>query len=532
MATYNRVSAVRSFGKKALQADVNKKKKEMAEDSTRKWVQYLATLPSEQQAATRQDLAQRTANPGNLRPASPSIRDMRYDVARAQLINNREQESRNRTMGLYDTEAVAYNPDTAHLPSDNYMKKLQESLSMQLASSRVQDDFHRAQEERLSPWEDWYYNMEGEPDDYDLKAMDTLLTGKEYPSWYELTADERTKLMGDYTRMKAQVEGDMAKAAPYQSQTPMLQARYDLLAQEQERRSKGAAYQEMATNLRSSPTFEQDSQYTVDHEFGSSEYEGYMGALRAWGWSAQNLGKAFSSLNKPLGAENAAEVMEEAFTFTATPQELFDFVISPDNYTGNEWLRNRGLHTLTDSEKAEAAAAMAQGEETFTKWLAALEQTGELTRGNAELDRAVQENLAENPVTAVPMWVGARLANMASTMNAPWQAISALSGNTDPNSPLFASNNFSRNVSSVQAQAAGELLPWQVPFTDQKFGEFLYNGVSSITDMGMALGVGGLTKAPAQITQLIMSSQAASNALHSALEEDMNPTEALSLIHI
>lgn len=527
MATYNRVSTVRSFGKKALQADVNKKKKEMDEDSTRKWVQYLSTLPAQQQEATRQQLAQRMENPGNLRPATPSLRDMRYDVARAQLINNREQESKNRTLGLYDTEAVAYNPDTAHLPSDSYMKKLQESLSMQLASSRVQDDFHRAQEERLSPWEDWYYNMEGEPDDYDLKAMDTLLTGKEYPSWYELTADERTKLMGDYTRMKAQVEGDMAQATPYQSQTPMLQAKYDLLAQEQERRSKSAAYQEMATNLRSSLAFEQDSQYTVDHEFGSSEYEGYMGAMRAWGWSAQNLGEAFSALNKPLGAENAAEVMEEAFTFTATPQELFDFVISPDNYTGNEWLRNRGLHTLTDSEKAEAAAAMAQGEETFTKWLAALEQTGELTRRNAELDRAVQENLAENPATAAPMWVGARIANMASTMNAPWQAISALSGNTDPNSPLFASNNFSRNVSSVQAQAAGELLPWQVPFTDQKFGEFLYNGVSSITDMGVALGVGGLTKAPAQITQLIMSSQAASNALHSALEEDMNPTEAV-----
>lgn len=526
MATYNRVSTTRSLGKKALQEDVNKKKKELEEDSTRKWVQYLATLPTDQQNAARQELAQRMANPGNLRPATPSLRDMRYDVARAQLINNREQESRNRTLGLYDTEAVAYNPDTAHLPSDSYMKKLQESLSMQLASSRVQDDFHRAQEERLSPWEDWYYNMEGEPDDYDLKAMDTLLTGKEYPSWYELTADERTKLMGDFTRMKAQVEGDLAQATPYQSQTPTLQARYDLLDKEQQRRSKGAAYQEMATNLRSSPAFEQDSQYTVDHEFGSSEYEGYMGAMRAWGWSAQNLGKAFSSLNKPLGAENAAEVMEEAFAFTATPQELFNFVISPDNYTGNEWLRNRGLHTLTDSEKAEAAAAMAQGEETFTKWLAALEQTGELTRRNAELDRAVQENLAENPVTAVPMWVGARLANMASAMNAPWQAISALSGNTDPNSPLFASNNFSRNVSSVQAQAAGELLPWQVPFTDQKLGEFLYNGVSSMADMGAALGIGGLTKAPALVTQLIMSSQAASNTLNDALTQGMNPVEA------
>lgn len=528
MATYNRVSTVRSFGKKALQADVNKKKKEMEEDSTRKWVQYIATLPAQQQEAIRQQRAQRMANPGNLRPATPSLRDMRYDVARAQLITNREQESRNRTLGLYDTEAVAYNPDTAHLPSDSYMKKLQESLSMQLASSRVQDDFHRAQEERLSPWEDWYYNMEGEPDDYDLKAMDTLLTGKEYPSWYELTADERAKLMGDYTRMKAQVEGDMAQATPYQSQTPMLQARYDLLAQEQERRSKGAAYQEMATNLRSSPAFEQDSRFTVDHEFGSSEYEGYMGAMRAWGWSAQNLGKAFSALNKPLGAENAAEVMEEAFTFTATPQELFDFVISPDNYTGNEWLRNRGLHTLTDSEKAEAAAAMAQGEETFTKWLAALEQTGELTRRNAELDRAVQENLAENPVTAVPMWVGARLANMASTMNAPWQAISALSGNTDPNSPLFASNNFSRNVSSVQAQAAGELLPWQVPFTDQKLGEFLYNGVTALTDTGLATGIGAMTKAPAVVTQLVMSSQAASNTVQNALTEGMDPTEAVA----
>lgn len=526
MAKYIRPSKIRKITTDSSVKNLTLKKQEK-EDSTQRWMDFVLALPERKQNQVKEQLAQKTESVQTLRPSTPSLQNMQYDLARRQLLNTQEVVNRNRDAGLYDTEAVAYNPDTAHLPSDSYMKKLQESLGMQLASSRVQDDFHRAQEERLSPWEDWYYNMEGEPDDYDLKAMDTLLTGKEYPSWYELTADERTKLMGDYTRMKAQVEGDMAQATPYQSQTPMLQARYDLLAQEQERRSKGTAYQEMTTNLRSSPSFEQDSQYTVDHEFGSSEYEGYMGAMRAWGWSAQNLGKAFSSLNKPLGAENAAEVMEEAFTFTATPQELFDFVISPDNYTGNEWLRNRGLHTLTDSEKAEAAAAMAQGEETFTKWLAALEQTGELTRRNAELDRAVQENLAEHPVTAVPMWVGARLANMASTMNAPWQAISALSGNTDPNSPLFASNNFSRNVSSVQAQAAGELLPWQVPFTDQKFGEFLYNGVSSITDMGVALGVGGLTKAPAQITQLIMSSQAASNALHSALEEDMNPTEAV-----
>jgi len=512
MATYNRVSTVRSFGKKALQADVNKKKKEMEEDSTRKWVQYLASLPAQQQETTRQELAQRMANPGNLRPATPSIRDMRYDVTSAQVVNNRELEARNRTMGVYDTELVAYNPDTAHLPSDSYMQKLRESLSMQLASSRVKDDFQKAKEDRLSPWEDWYYNMEGEPDDYDLKAMDTLLTGKEYPSWYELTADERTKLMGDYTRIKAQVEGDMAQAIPYQSQTPMLQARYDLLAQEQERRSKGAAYQEMAANLRSSPTFEEDKQYTP--ATGTS----YMEYMKSKGL----LGQITSAFDK---SDDAAV--------------LYDYIMNPEyaaeyeaanNYQGHSggtpYMRS-GYGQLMQEEKDVLAAAWAQSPERFTETLSALEEDKRLRMAYLDAERALQENTALTPEGAIPSFMAVRAANLLNTFMYPVQLGASLLGYNDPYSDLYAGNRYAQNVSGVQSQALGELLPWKVPFTDQRFGEFLYNGVSSITDMGMALGVGGLTKAPAQITQLIMSSQAASNALHSALEEDMNPAEAV-----
>lgn len=507
MATYNRVSTTRSLGKKALQADVNKKKKELEEDSTRKWVQYLATLPTDQQNAARQELAQRMANPSNLRPATPSIRNMRYDVSSAQVVGNRELEAKNRSMGVYNTEAVAYNPDTAHLPSDSYMKQLQEALGVQLASSRVQDDFRRAQEERLSPWEDWYYNLAGEPDDFDLKAMDTLLTGKEYPSWYELTADERTKLMGDFTRMKAQVEGDLAQATPYQSQTPTLQARYDLLAKEQQRRSKGAAYQEMAAELQSSPTFEEDSKYTP--ATGES-YAKYIKDYTGMGW--------FGATVDMLDRSNDVQVL---YDYIMNPAYAAEYDAMRDDY------RSKGYGLLTADEKAVLAAAWAQSPERFTETLSALEADKRLRIAYLDVERAQQENFATaNIGTGGLAFAGARAANLTSSLMYPVQLAASMLGHDDPYSDLYASNRFAKNVTGAQSQAAGELLPWQVPFTDQKLGEFLYNGVSSMADMGLALGIGGLTKAPAVVTQLVMSSQAASNTLNDALTQGVNPAEA------
>ena len=498
--------------KKTLQDDLEKRKKQNAGiDDAQAYMDYIRTLTPTQQNATKNREAQAAMLTTNLRPSVPSLPGlngqggMNYALSKQALLTSEQMIRENRAVSLYDTEQVAYNPDTAHLASTDYLKRLQAALGTQMETSRAQDEQNKA---RLSQYdsdlEDWYLNLEGnKPTDWDLKALDTIKNGREYASSYELNDEERGRLTDEYLQLVARMKPDYE----YQSQTPTLQAKWDALDKEIQRRSTG--YQELSSELRSSPTFLTDSVYTP---MTGESYAQYVKEHTGLGW--------FGQLADRIDKSNDTAVL---YDYMMNPRYALEY-----DLTNDMSYRNKGYNLLTDDEKLEAAAAMAQGEETFTRWLSSFEATGTLTRRRAMLDKAQQENMALHPLTAVPMYGAARMADVVSSVMAIPQAAAALAGYDDPNSMLYASNNFSQNVGSVQEQAAGELLPWQVPFTDQKLGEFLYNGVTALANTGLAAGIGGLTKAPVVVTQLVMSSQAASNAVQNALTEGMDPTEAVA----
>ena len=497
--------------KKTLQDDLEKRKKQNAGiDEAQAYMDYIKTLTPTQQNATKNQEAQAAVSTTKLRPIVPSLPDwkgqggMNYALSRQALLTSEQMISENRAVGLYDTEQVAYNPDTAHLASTDYLKRLQEALGTRMETSRAQDEQNKARLGQYdSDLEDWYLNLEGnKPTDWDLKALDTIKNGREYASSYELKDEERGRLTDEYLQLVARMKPDYE----YQSQTPTLQAKWDALDKEIQRRNTG--YQEISNELRSSPTFLTDSVYTP---MTGESYAQYVKEHTGLGW--------FGQLADRIDKSNDTAVL---YDYMMNPQYALEY-----DLTNDVSYRNKGYNLLTDDEKLEAAAAMARGEETFTRWLSSFEATGTLTRRRAMLDKAQQENLALHPLTAVPMYGAARMADVVSSVMAIPQAAAALAGYDDPNSMLYASNNFSQNVGSVQEQAAGELMPWQVPFTNQKFGSLLYNGVSSVLNFALARGIGGSGKAATAITQYIMSSQAASNTIYNALEEGQDPTEAV-----
>lgn len=497
--------------KKTLQDDLEKRKKQNAGiDEAQAYMDYIKTLTPTQQNATKNREAQGAMLTTKLRPSVPSLPGlngqggMNYALSKQALLTSEQMIRENRAVGLYDTEQVAYNPNTAHLASTDYLKRLQAALGTQMETSRAQDEQNKARLGQYdSDLEDWYLNLEGnKPTDWDLKALDTIKNGREYASSYELNDEERGRLTDEYLQLVARMKPDYE----YQSQTPTLQARWDALDKEIQRRNTG--YQELSSELRSSPTFLTDSVYTP---MTGKSYTQYVKEHTGLGW--------FGQLADRIDKSNDTAVL---YDYMMNPQYALEY-----DLTNDVSYRNKGYNLLTDDEKLEAAAAMAQGEETFTRWLSSFEATGTLTRRKAMLDKAVQENYALHPLTAVPMYGAARMADVVSGIMAPVQAGAAMLGYDDPNSMLYASNNFSQNVGSVQEQAAGELMPWQVPFTNQKFGSLLYNGVSSVLNFALARGIGGSGKAATAITQYIMSSQAASNTIYNALEEGQDPTEAV-----
>lgn len=488
--------------KNRLQTELEKRKKQNEEkDDFQEYMSWLNQQPENFQTAAKNQAAQATYSTQALRPSTPVLN---YDrgLAKQNLFAREKIINRNRAAGLYDTEQVVFNPETSFMASDDYLKQLQTSIGVDLEASKAKDARY---EEHGPALENWWYTLDGrDPQDRDLMAMDTILGGKEYQTWDVLSDDDRNRLMTDY----AQIADQMSGYKEYESQTPALQAKWDALDKETKRRNTG--YREMSEALRADPNFQANSVYTP------MTGESYTGYLKSRG--------ALEQFFDPYDADNETAI-------------LYDYIMNPAYASEYESARSyqgqgtpyslRGLDLLWDDEKAEAAAAMAQGEEYFAEWLAALEATETLTQRKAMLDKAAQENYALHPVTALPMFAAVRAANLGNSIMTPIQAGAAMLGYDDPNSPLYATNRLSQNVSSVQAEKAGELMPWQVPFTNQKFGSLLYNGVSSVSDFALARGIGGSGNAATAITQYIMSSQAASNTIYNALEEGQDPTEAV-----
>jgi hypothetical protein len=129
-------------------------------------------------------------------------------------------------------------------------------------------------------------------------------------------------------------------------------------------------------------------------------------------------------------------------------------------------------------------------------------------------------------------WAGGSLISIASNLG------SGLFAPAKVTADLFGADgskfDSSSRVTSALRQGAGqkwaEGLDFDVPLIQKNAGEFVYNSLMSIADMGVALGLGlgagGSAETASKITQFIMSSEAASSEIYSAHEDGLSGVEA------
>lgn len=210
-----------------------------------------------------------------------------------------------------------------------------------------------------------------------------------------------------------------------------------------------------------------------------------------------------------------------------TPEERKRF-----NYIGNSaetkkdgvnaalhyvWNLERDISTITMDEATEYLRLKdEEGELEAEKYLATRFGTLE-ERERAVLIQGTEELTKEHPVLANAMSV---LSKMGDAMLTPAKIMVALTGDRELYDNINGLSDFGNTVRSQTSQ-----------MIESEFGKFVYNSGMSIADNLAAMGVGKLmsvgTKGIETITQLIMSSSAASAELDKSVNAGMNGVEAV-----
>lgn len=235
--------------------------------------------------------------------------------------------------------------------------------------------------------------------------------------------------------------------------------------------------------------------------------------------------------------------------------------LSVYDYINNKAYREQlGDEADTDSDDKTAAMMMypdeikmysylynTQGEKVAQDYFKKLRP--ELLERNSEILNYYQYHLAKDSAAGNAVtFAGNRVLNLANSMMFVPQAIGALTGNedfTDTNSSMYASNRAYENTVSGGAAGLGELTGKL--FNNQDIGTFIYNVLNSSADSAVSAGIGGgiagtigeafgfandterVAKLAGHLTNVIMSSAAASSALKQELDKGRDPWQAVAI---
>lgn len=439
-----------------------------------------------------------------------------YDTMQEMNIRNRYFIGQHQRAGTFDFPEFLTDEYIA-FPSTDYLTKQNDAVMVALEESKAKDAAAAASKEQNADqevaWQNLYKAKQEEKDFFDewynLLLADHLLNNSGQ-IWDFEAADARygEDVMDDVTyeaelkRLREQMQGvDWAtktgyNTANYESQTPALQAKYDLISGQLQNRNKAA---ELEAFVRSQPDFDEKRRYVDNNtapEKGSLEYifsndafvQGLDDPLRYMhsdvNWASRELAGEYSG--------KAKYYFEHGYHLMA-PEQL-------DTYT---YLYQSGRY----KEAADYIAAI-----------------------QPELNKAMSDIVTEFYTTRDETIPGAIIDSLWSVPGKIKGTLDTgagiLMGKDDPNDPLYRTAQNVDTIRDVSGQTAGELLPFEV--FGQKAGTFLYGLGMSTLDMIAAQKLAGIfgvatgkVDTMKNIMGAIMATEAGTDTFRSDLERGM-----------
>ena len=435
-----------------------------------------------------------------------------YDTMQEMNIRNRYFIGQHQRAGTFDFPEFLTDKYIA-FPSTDYLTKQNDAVMAALEESKAKDAAAAASKEQNADqeaaWQNLYKAKQEEKDFFDewynLLLADHLLNNSGQ-IWDFEAADARygEDVMDDATyeselkRLREQMQGvDWAtktgyNTANYESQTPALQAKYDLISGQLQNRNKAA---ELEAFVRSQPDFDEKRLYVDNYtapEKGSLSYifsndafvQGLDDPLRYMhadvNWASRELAGEYSG--------KAKYYFEHGYHLMA-PEQL-------DTYT-----------YLYQSERYKEAA----------DYIAAIQP---------ELNKAMSDIVTEFYTTRDETIPGAIIDSLWSVPGKIKGTLDTgagvLMGKDDPNDPLYRTAQNVDTIRGVSGQTAGELLPFEV--FGQKAGTFLYGLGMSTLDMIAAqklAGIFGTATGKADTMKNIMGAIMATEAGTDTFRDDL-----------
>lgn len=482
------------------------------------------------------------------------VNSLDYDISREMSKRNQYFMDQHRQQGTFDSpEFLVAGKITG--PSTDYLAKQNNAVMAALEESKAKDAAAAANKEQNADqevaWQNLYKAKQEEKDFFDewynLLLADHLLNNSGQ-IWDFEVADARygEDVMDDVTyeaelkRLREQMQGvDWAtktgyNTANYESQTPALQAQYDLISGELTRRNRIEELEAMAD---SNPNYAEWSVYqepdvVLDPMWKDGGAHALVAGLAAreerWGnkqnfinnWHQYQLTGGYEGVDNTLPGK-IADFFQGITGFIGGDETLGEISTTIGSYIA------AGLQYMSDKQILRYNVLSKMGPEYAEEYLELIGP--ELLKQKADVEAEYYATRAQNLGTSI--WD-----NLVGFFKKPWGSfntmLGALSGETDPNAQIYGP---ARQL-NVTREATGEALAENSPF--DVFGVPVtkagYDIFTSIGDMLVANKIGafagsltGKADAAQKVMKFVMSSGAGTDTYLSDLQNGQDPMYAV-----
>lgn len=442
------------------------------------------------------------------------ISNLDMDALREMQLRNQYYITQHQNAGTFDSSDFL--TDTyISLPSSSFLTNEENRLLNELNASKQKDEEAKAANSyRVNTWQQWsdMKNRLGEMTEDNAPwfyAYADYLTNGDLSKTFDMDAyDAAWNEMDDeayWADMAAKQEmfegldwatltDKSAERTAYESETPGIQAQYDLVSGEATRRKR---LEEMQTQIRNQPDYESNSQYQGTEAIQYEPKYNDMGSMV----------DAYVK-NKYVGKYSDQQFFMNNYEDYSTMMAAGDRDANVRKYI------DEGYHLLTAQELADYNAYYKNDPEAAEEYLSLLRPA--LLARKASIDQEAVGTIATNPWLAAPMYAASIGAGLLSPVEAVRQAYDALTGNSDPNSASSAASRFKQNVQGAQEDWIGEA--GGVSLFGKTLWQHLYSGATSAIENAARIGAYGPTG-----SLWAAGAQAASGSLQeNAAREDMS----------
>lgn len=412
--------------------------------------------------------------------------------------------NQHRDQGTFD-EPQFLKGEYISLPSKGFLDTQYPLIGAELEKSRQKDEEAKIFESNLQSTRGAWEQLEMEKNNpymfdpmYGYAMMEYLQGNREEPfnfdqwdyDYQNLSAAEQQERLAKLQEQWNALDFDTLTGRdykPYQSQTPELEAQYNLIGKEIDKRE---AADKQSAMLRSHPSYGTPYVAPESKTFPMPSVD-------------QNGNWTFGTYDSNMYDE--LYLMHSGLSYA-------DLYTAAQNNPKVKWYLDEGLNYMLPEEIAEYKVAKEIGDEEATAWL-------RNNRSKFLLRRAMvmeewTKTKAGNPWLALPSYIDARINNLANVLNVPRQVAEAWLGIDDPNSPAFDQMNKSAWTGEEHLDIINDMEAWE-PL--KKAVGYAYQGTTSAVDNFTRLAASGFNPTASLI---IAGLQSGSASLHESADRD------------